>query len=363
MLASTTLKLKHEAITNDLRNNISKGIFPVGEFLPSQNELVLRYGVALGTVRQAINTLAAEGWVLPQRGKGVIVLGREKSVDPKQKREMIGFAVVGKVSPEEELGCQILIRSICSVFQSVGKTVACGVFDIDSTLQCIEGFDCFLKQLSAVIVYGNISEYVLKYIKKYDIKATIIGYPAEQTPLLDSTSIIYCDPKISGYLGGQTLGLYGHKKVGFIDACECEGTRRTLDGFNKACKEYGMENIFSVTQPRLRDELQVAGRIAKMSELTAVAVIGDMHAIRLIRNLLEFNVRVPDDKSVISFGQLPREFLGEHRSSRISSNMKEWGKRAAEMLLSQTTSVIHESITARFEKGETLKLLECASGA
>lgn len=353
-------KLKHEVIADDLRNNIIEGKISAGEYIPSQNELVSRYCVALGTVRQAINTLAAEGWVLPQRGKGVLVSSRKRRVETKQKSKMVGFAVMGKVRPEDELNNQILVRSICSIFQTAGMTVSFGIFDSEKSphSNCIEGFDDFLKQLSCVIVYGSVSECVLEHLKKYDIKAAVIGFPVKKTPLLADTYHVYCDPEMAGYSAGQGLGLYGHRKVGFIDVEECEGTRITLKGFNRACSDYGMENVFFAAQSTLEKELLVAEQMAKMPELTAVAVIGDMHAARLIRNLSEIGVRVPDDKSIISFGQQPREFIHEHRLTRIYQNLGEMGRKTAELLLLGTSSVVHKSIAPRFEKGQTLKLLK-----
>ena len=353
-------KLKHEVIADDLRNNIIAGKIPAGEYIPSQNELVSRYGAALGTVRQAINTLAAEGWVVPQRGKGVLVSGREKPVETAQRRKMVGFAIVGRVRPEDELGNQILIRSVCPVFQAAGMTVSFGVFESETASESnyVEGFDDFLEQLSCVIVYGSVSECVLEHLQKHDIKAAVIGFPVKETPLLANTYHVCCDPDMAGYSAGQELGLHGHRKVGFVDVSECEGSRIILAGFNRACSDYDIENCFSATQPTPAEELLVAEQIAGTPELTAVAVIGDMHATRLIINLSEFDVRVPDDKSIISFGQLPREFIPERRLTRICENIDEMGRKTAELLLAETNSVVHKSIAARFEKGQTLKVLE-----
>lgn len=67
---------KYEPIYKDLRNAITDGIYKSGDFLPSEHELVARYGCARNTVRRAISMLTNEGYLLPQHGRGVQVIYR-----------------------------------------------------------------------------------------------------------------------------------------------------------------------------------------------------------------------------------------------------------------------------------------------
>lgn len=65
----------HEHIAVDLRRGIVTGRHPPGSALPSEGELMERYGVARGTVRRALSSLAAEGAILSRRGARRVVLG------------------------------------------------------------------------------------------------------------------------------------------------------------------------------------------------------------------------------------------------------------------------------------------------
>ena len=56
-----------------LRQRIARGVWKTGELLPSLDSLVAEFGVARVTVRQAIERLAKEGLVSPQRGRGTYV--------------------------------------------------------------------------------------------------------------------------------------------------------------------------------------------------------------------------------------------------------------------------------------------------
>lgn len=60
-------------IADDLRAGILDGTWTEGERLPSESELLTRYGTARMTVRQAIEVLRTEGLVYTAQGKGAFV--------------------------------------------------------------------------------------------------------------------------------------------------------------------------------------------------------------------------------------------------------------------------------------------------
>lgn len=59
-----------------LRQRIDKGEWPKGTMLPSIEQLMADFDVARVTVRQAIQLLAQDGLLSPQRGRGTFVAGR-----------------------------------------------------------------------------------------------------------------------------------------------------------------------------------------------------------------------------------------------------------------------------------------------
>lgn len=63
-------------IADGLRDAITTGRLGSGERLPSEADLVERYGTARATVRQALAILAAEGLVVAEHGRGVFVRAR-----------------------------------------------------------------------------------------------------------------------------------------------------------------------------------------------------------------------------------------------------------------------------------------------
>lgn len=64
-----------------MRQRIARGTWPRGHRLPSLEALMVEFGVARVTVRQAIELVAREGLVSPQRGRGTFVTGAPNGPD------------------------------------------------------------------------------------------------------------------------------------------------------------------------------------------------------------------------------------------------------------------------------------------
>src|SRR5690554_720922 len=75
-LDPTSGRPAYRQIADHLRAAITNGELAEGAKLPSETELMEQYGVARGTVRQAIMLLRGEGAVVADHGRGVFVRRR-----------------------------------------------------------------------------------------------------------------------------------------------------------------------------------------------------------------------------------------------------------------------------------------------
>lgn len=64
---------RYAQLADLFRGRIARGIWPPGGTVPSIGHLMREFDVARVTVRQAVNLLAREGLVSPQRGRGTFV--------------------------------------------------------------------------------------------------------------------------------------------------------------------------------------------------------------------------------------------------------------------------------------------------
>ena len=65
---------KYMIIADDLRAKIESGEYPVSSRLPTHEQLMERYGVALNTAREALTVLRDEGRVETHQGVGTVVV-------------------------------------------------------------------------------------------------------------------------------------------------------------------------------------------------------------------------------------------------------------------------------------------------
>ncbi len=66
--------LRYRSLYEALRNDIAAGTLPVGERLPTEDELCRRHGVSRHTVRTALRDLADEGLIASRQGSRSVVL-------------------------------------------------------------------------------------------------------------------------------------------------------------------------------------------------------------------------------------------------------------------------------------------------
>ena len=72
----------YEQIADDLRAAIKEGRLQPGDRLPTEREHAGRYGVAVGTYRQALSVLREEGWLATHKRHGTVVLRPDQSPSP-----------------------------------------------------------------------------------------------------------------------------------------------------------------------------------------------------------------------------------------------------------------------------------------
>ena len=71
---------RYRQIYSILKSRIQQGIFAIGDYLPSENELCKTYKITRTTARKALDELLKEGFIIKQQGKGSSVKERRQSL-------------------------------------------------------------------------------------------------------------------------------------------------------------------------------------------------------------------------------------------------------------------------------------------
>lgn len=74
------MKTRYQKIEKMLKEKIQQGIFQIGDYLPSENELCSEFSITRTTVRKALDNLIKEGFIEKQHGKGSRVIERRQSL-------------------------------------------------------------------------------------------------------------------------------------------------------------------------------------------------------------------------------------------------------------------------------------------
>jgi DNA-binding LacI/PurR family transcriptional regulator len=162
---------------------------------------------------------------------------------------------------------------------------------------------------------------------------------------------------MAGYLAGQMLHSYGHRDIGFVYVMDNEYYRSVEQGFFRAGLELGARCRAGFKAPNREAEIEIARVIAQDKELTGLVVVGDQFSGRIIQDLERLGVCVPNDKSILSIGGLPRHILQEPNLARIKGSGELMGQEAAQILLSENAKVVHKFLPVAFEPGRTLKIV------
>lgn len=120
---------RYGKLAQALRERILRGEWTPGEIIPAETTLAHSYGVALGTIRQALSLLVEDGVLQRRHGKGTFVT---KGVDGASMMRFFRFSALddaSSITPHS----QILNSRLRSA--SVHETRAFGLEDGDQVLQ------------------------------------------------------------------------------------------------------------------------------------------------------------------------------------------------------------------------------------
>ncbi|HGM9545835.1 TPA: LacI family DNA-binding transcriptional regulator [Streptococcus pyogenes] len=183
-----------------------------------------------------------------------------------------------------------------------------------------------------IILYSDQDDPVKKYLMTNNLPFVIVGAPQGDT---NKTTYIDNDNQLMAKTAVEHLYQKGHHNILFItDDLLSEVTSERYLGYLKGCFKRSLK-----TKPMLlfdrKDPVSVEILIETISSFkaTALVVVGDVLAIRMVQLLSFYDIKVPDDMSIITFNNSNYAKLIHPYLTTFDINVENLGKMSFKQLL------------------------------
>jgi len=292
-----------DGLVGRLRQAIAEERFRDGR-LPGERKLTEMFGVSRGTVRAALAALERDGLVVPVHGRGTLLRRDAKLPAATATRIGVISGQFGDLKSDGAVGSGSyygeLLRGLLAAAAAAGQDLVVYGSSGPDRLDEIAG-----SGVSGLLLVAVTDLEVLR-------RAAGTGLPAV---LVDHvTDAVEIDAVAIDSVGGASAAvshLYalGHRDIAYIDWSRRELSRPRFDGYRKGLELSGLRYRDDRVAAGTSDENGGAAAMRRLLGLrprpTAVFVFSDTLARGAVRAALESGVRIPEDLSVMGFGDLP----------------------------------------------------------
>lgn len=305
-----------------------------GTKLPSMRRLVSQYGLSLGTVKQAINTLTAQGYLRAERGGGVFVAERElEQQGIALVLPALGLASIGQIIAGVKAGLRAGSRRVI---------VQAASFDFKEEAECIEQLES--AQVAGAIIYPSPMLDFVDVLRKLASRGVphVLVDTAFDSLVVDSVTT---DCRAMGLHAMQYLLDRGHRKIGVIELSANSSSFDELRaGMDEALAGYGLsyESLprivtdatdLNPSLPWANGERAGLRLLAENPDVTALIGVNEHLSLGALRAVRASGRRVPQDVSVLSISDLPAFIATDPAVTAIAQPHEEMGRVAADRLL------------------------------
>lgn len=331
-------KIKHQMLSDWIREKILSGVYGAGERIPSEYELAEQFHMSRQTVRRAVETLEREGLLVRARGSGTYV--RTPSAFTPQNVKSVGIVTTylnDYVFPS-------IIQGVDSVLTPRGYSMMLSI-TYNKTVSEAKALEQMLSSgTSGLIVEGtksalpNANIGMFRTLREKGIPIIFInGYYNEFCE-----SYVVMDDVKAGQLLVDHLVKNNHLKIGGIfKSDDIQGLKR-YEGVSKQAQSHHLSmednSILWYTTEDLNylfegemDEII----LERLKDVTAVVCYNDQIAVSLIQMLKRHGKKVPEDISLVSFDNSYLAKQAAYNLTSVTYYGRQIGQTAAQHLLKQ----------------------------
>lgn len=328
---------KYEQIVSWVNGEIESGSFERGDKLPSENELMERFGVSRQTVRRAMEELTEKGIVEGRRGSGTYVTVNTRRYMGKELRIAVMLTVVDTyIFPS-------IIKEMESVFSREGCALQIAVTD-----NAVEKERAHLKEfIRTQSVDGVIAETVKSALPNPNLELyrelERIGIPVlfinSFYKELDIPHVSM-DDRRAGYLAAKHLIECGHTRIGGIFKADDGQGHLRYAGYTDALMENDIRirgsQIIWIDSEELRTmDAESVKFLDRLTGCTACVCYNDETAYKLIGIYQKAGRRVPEELSVVGIDNSNLAGFCPVPLTSVSNPVAELGRTAAEKIIAR----------------------------
>jgi DNA-binding LacI/PurR family transcriptional regulator len=323
-------------ISNIIEQKIVNKEIPVGQKLPTEENLCKNFNVSLLTLRSALARLEKGGYLSRRPRYGTFVISSElkKEIDLIGKNEI---ALVVCAGPYTDTTKNLYYSEILKGVEK--KVKEKDIYLIYTTLKDGEkklfpkGRE---KDIAGLIVTGEIIPEYFGVIKKSRISFVLIGDVFQKTKPSGDIDVIGIDDFAGHYRATKYLIGLRHERIAYITPFRRYPWEiEQLKGYEQAHKEAGIvcdKNLLIETEKPDYDGGYIAMKkfLKKSIPFTALFCSGpdlDMGAVKVLE---EEGFRIPEDISVVT--------EGSDQFTSVNSDAEELGKAGVERLIEKITN-------------------------
>jgi DNA-binding LacI/PurR family transcriptional regulator len=334
---------KHLRLRRFLAEQVGRGVYAPGQFLPSEPELAREWGVARGTVRQALAGLEEDGVVERVQGRGTVVrAGAETGAGARTT-----LSVMALILPELRSG---FYPSLAQGFdQGAGQVnyqvlTSCTDNDVrkqgDIVLQLID------KKVAGVAIVpptvGPGCAHQIRQLQAHGIPVVLLHRPVEGV----SAPLISLPYQAIAATAGRMLAERGHRRVAIFQTHLYAAGPSYVAGLRDELRRAGGDvpdelvvyGTSSTTEQFAAQEEEIAQQVDRVFNLppqqrpSAIFDPWDSVSELLYLLLQSRGLRVPQDVSLVSFGGRWRPTPMSRRLSAVTVDETATGQLAARLL-------------------------------
>lgn len=336
---------KHREIYRTLLEEIIEGRYETTQRLPSEMQLVQRFGVSRPTAARALRDLQSEGVVDRRVGAGSFL---RKDVKPSaiETSRQFGLLLPDLAEIFEILCGELVALARANDYSVIWASSAQArqrsdltVKDADEACQHLisrSARGVFFAPFELATDKDKVSKRVVEQLRRAGIAVVLLDRDLVPFPFRSDLDLIGIDNVMAGYLASEHLIKLGVQRTAFVARPLSAPTiSARVAGAREAFFAAGLEppkSFYRVGDPRdagFVRELTAGGKV------DGIICANDFTAAQLMHSLAKARIRVPDDMRLIGFDNLKyAELLGVPLTT-ISQPLREMGANAIRAMLSR----------------------------